>query len=82
MPVQVGGLSGVESLAAHQSSVYALTSDGTVWTWGSNHTGQPDDDTTMEASAPVRVTGLPDVESIDSNNHSAYALTTARTIWA
>jgi alpha-tubulin suppressor-like RCC1 family protein len=34
IPGQVVGLSGVKALAAKESTVYALKSDGTVWAWG------------------------------------------------
>ena len=65
-PVQVkdpndpsGYLSGVEAIAAGSSHSLALKSDGTVWAWGNNFSGELGDRTTTDSSnKPVRVSEL------------------------
>src|SRR5215216_1533446 len=39
-PAQVPGLSGVTAISAGTTSVIALKSDGTVWMWGFNGSGE------------------------------------------
>jgi alpha-tubulin suppressor-like RCC1 family protein len=56
--VQASGLSGVISVAAGGNQTIALKSDGTVWDWGYNVTGQLGDNTTTDSHVPVQVSGL------------------------
>lgn len=62
LPVQVSGLTGVADIAAgntqdlaHPSHSLALKSDGTVWAWGSNSSGQLGNGTTTDSETPVQV---------------------------
>ncbi len=56
--MQVSGLSGVVAIAGGYVHSLALKSDGTVWAWGSNYSGQLGDGTTTNRSTPVEVSGL------------------------
>gem|GEM_PF-1092115 len=55
-PIMVSGLSGVTSAAAGQDGhSIALKSDGTMWSWGYNNTGQLGDGTLTNRLTPVQV---------------------------
>jgi alpha-tubulin suppressor-like RCC1 family protein len=61
-PVPVFGLSGVTKIFAHNGShTGALKSDGSLWTWGSNGSGELGDGTTITRNSPVQVIGLSNV---------------------
>lgn len=53
-PVQVSGISDVESITAGALHTVALKKDGTVWTWGCNTSGQLGDGTGTNRLTPVQ----------------------------
>ena len=57
-PVQVSGLSSVETIASGDRHAITLKSDGTIWAWGFNDDGQLGDGTTTNSATPVQVSGL------------------------
>jgi alpha-tubulin suppressor-like RCC1 family protein len=57
-PVQVTNLNQVAAIAAGASHSLAMKSDGTVWVWGRNQSGQLGIGSTNNVSAPVNVSGL------------------------
>ncbi|MEW1813048.1 cutinase family protein [Pseudarthrobacter phenanthrenivorans] len=83
LPVQAAGLTGIQKITSDSTtwSVYALRSDGTVWTWGDNHNGQLGNGTTTNSSVPTPVSGLADVKNISVNLYSVVALRTDGTVW-
>ena len=54
-PVYVPGIPEAVSIAAGDNHSLALASDGSVWSWGSNNTGQVGDGTTVDRLSPVKV---------------------------
>ncbi|HEY9053396.1 MAG TPA: hypothetical protein VIO60_01115 [Rectinemataceae bacterium] len=52
-----GGL-GVAAIAAGADHNLAIASDGSLWAWGANSSGQLGDGTTVDKYTPVRVAGL------------------------
>jgi alpha-tubulin suppressor-like RCC1 family protein len=56
--VRTTGVSGVVEIGNGRLHSLAIESDGSVWTWGLNSTGQLGDGTTTNRRAPVRVAGL------------------------
>jgi len=94
-PGDVGFLTGVSSISAigdsaTNTSVFALKSDGTVWSWGYNAFGQLGDNTTTQRSTPVQVKGvggsgyLTGVSALSESNSSntMYALKSDGTMYA
>ncbi|HQN77474.1 MAG TPA: hypothetical protein PLP45_04185 [Syntrophales bacterium] len=93
-PVQVKGpggagfLTGVTAVAAGWLHSAALRSDGTVWAWGCNGSGQLGDDTMTDRWTPVQVKGpggagfLADVTAVEAGFHCMLALKGDGTVWA
>ena len=91
-PVQVIGEDGEEHLtdivaiAAEGHSV-ALREDGTVWTWGSNDSGQLGDGTTEDRDTPVQVVApngdgvLENIVAIAAGRFHTMALEQDGTVW-
>ncbi|WP_211764141.1 RCC1 domain-containing protein [Kutzneria sp. CA-103260] len=79
VPVQVQGLSGVTQIAPG----YALKSDGTVWSWGSNaHSRLGNSGDSAFVPFPVPVVGLTGVTAIAGDETNGYALKSDGTVWA
>jgi len=66
LPIQVPGLSSVVAVAAGSGSNHSLAvkSDGSVWAWGANQSGQLGDGTTTNRSRPMQVPGLTGVVAV------------------
>jgi len=75
-PVQVALLTDARSIASGEAdNGYAVTSDGSVWSWGWNPHGQLGIPTTTGQSAvPVQVLGLTGVTQVTGYFHGAIAL--------
>jgi len=93
VPTQVEGLTDVQALATMQAydkeerrhysvSIFALKSDGTAATWGSNEYGQLGDGSVEDRWNPVEVVGLVDAISIVVIYRSVFALKSDGTVWA
>jgi alpha-tubulin suppressor-like RCC1 family protein len=55
LPVQITGITGVSRIGAGSLHSVALTTDGSVWAWGTNSWGQVGDGTTITRLSPVRI---------------------------
>ena len=61
----------------------ALKTDGTLWTWGSNLTGQLGDGTTTNRNSPVTTVGAGTTWSqVDGGKYHSVAIKTDGTLWA
>jgi len=89
-PVQVLSLSDAISIAAKNNQSFALKSDGTVWAWGANASGQLGNDSTTSQPLPVQVkqsvggiiSDLMDVVAIAAGTNHTLALKANGTVWA
>lgn len=73
-PVPVGGLSGVQAIAAGYYDGLALLGDGTVRAWGENGYGELGDGTETERPAPVAVSGVSGASAITASDYTSFAL--------
>ena len=93
-PVQVKGVSGngwlsdVTAVTGGVRYAVALKSDGSVWAWGYNASGQLGDGTTTDRTTPVQVKGvdgigwLSDVVAIAAGGSHTVALKSDGSVWA
>lgn len=84
-PVQVRGLPAdkrVVAVATGLNHVLALESDGSVWAWGHNRSGQLGDGTKIDRPSPVPVKGLADVRAIGAGDALSVALQSDGTVLA
>ena len=82
-PVQVPGLTGVVvAVAAGYAHSIAVKSDGSVWAWGSNDSGQLGDGTRTNRSSPVQVPGLTSVVAVAVGDAHSIALKSDGSVWA
>jgi alpha-tubulin suppressor-like RCC1 family protein len=86
-PAQVPGLTDVTAVSARGTFTLALKSDGTVWSWGSNHITETDgsslgglgDGTNKQHNSPVEI--IKDVKKIAAGIAHALVLKNDGTIW-
>jgi alpha-tubulin suppressor-like RCC1 family protein len=88
-PSQVVGLTGVVTIGAGTEVGYAVTADGTMWSWGDDYwgtlgTGAPctEPNNGCQTNVPVQMTGLTGAVEIDSSNGSTFARKADGTLWA
>ncbi len=84
-PAPVQNLSNVVQIATGMegtaSACFALKSDGTLWSWGSNGYGQLGNGTNTSQNLPVQVKNLTNVVQIDATDHTVCALRSDGTVW-
>lgn len=81
-PNQVGSLTNWISVSACTTGVgFAIKSDGTLWAWGNNNTGQLGLGDTTNRSSPVQVGALTNWLRVSGGSYSAYAIKTDGTLW-
>ncbi|MBI4494743.1 MAG: IPT/TIG domain-containing protein, partial [Chloroflexi bacterium] len=81
-PVQVSGLGGVAAMAGGDLHSLALASDGTIWAWGLNSSGQLGDGSTTSRRTPVQVSGLSGVVAVAAGSAHSLALGSGGTVRA
>jgi len=69
-------------LQERNAHVVALSSDGTIWAWGSNQFGQLGDGTTTDRRTPVQVRGISSVTQVAAGAGFTLALRDDGTVWA
>ena len=82
-PVQVGLLTNWKSVSCGEFGfMVAVKTDGTLWSWGSNDSGQLGDATTIDKSSPVQVGLLTNWESVACGYNHTIAVKTDGTLWS
>ena len=82
IPITVAGLSNMIEVSAGFTHSLALKSDGTVYAWGTNHSGQFGTGAFTDSFVPVRSLGISDVAAIATPMYSSVALKRDGTVWA
>jgi alpha-tubulin suppressor-like RCC1 family protein len=83
MPAQVLDLFNITTIAAGDSHMLALASNGTVWAWGNNFGGQLGIGQSGNlTNHPVQVLGLSNVTAIAAGANHSLALKNDGTVWA
>ena len=82
-PVPVSGMAtNVVQLAGGFHFNVSLRSDGTVWAWGNNSSGQLGDGTRQSSSVPVQVHGLPaGIVQVTAGLNHAGAVASDGSVW-
>ena len=80
-PIQVGTLSNWLSVFAGDSHCIAIKTDGTLWGWGYNASGQIGDNSNVRRSSPVQVGALTNWQTISGGTGLTRAIKTDGTLW-
>ena len=82
-PVQVGSLS-TWSIISSGSSYFSssIKTDGTLWTWGYNFSGELGQNKTIYKSSPVQVGALTDWSKVSAASDFCVSSKTGNTIWS
>ena len=82
-PVSVSGLSGVTitQLSGAAGSSLALQSDGTVWGWGYNTSGEVGDGSTTQRTSPVHLSSLSGIVAVQAGYTHSSAIKSDGTVW-
>lgn len=73
-PAAVAGLSGVTAVASGYFHSLALKSDGTVWAWGGNASGELGDGSNVDRAVPAQVAGLSGIVAVAAGRAHSVAL--------
>jgi len=81
-PVQIGALTTWSSVACARYASFAIKTDGTLWSWGQNNTGQLGQGDKTYRSSPVQVGALTTWAKLGAARFAAFAIKTDGTLWA
>ena len=81
-PTQIGTDTDWVKVSVKRYHTLAIKSDGTLWAWGGNNSGQVGDGTTENKSAPVQIGTDNDWSDVITSHYSSYALKANGTLWA
>ena len=82
-PIQVGALTNWAQVSASSGShTAAIKTDGTLWTWGFNTSGQLGQNNTVVTSSPVQVGALTTWAQVSARGNWTAAIKTDGTMWA
>ena len=79
-PAHAAAFTGFTRVAVGGDFTCARKSDGTVWCWGLNNSGQLGDGTTTNSTRPVQVSGITNATQVAAGSVSACALLSNGTV--
>ncbi len=82
IPLPTAVIANITAIAAGYFHSLALQSNGTVWAWGANGSGQLGNGSTSASATPVSVSGLIEVVALAGGNDHTLALKNDGTVWA
>jgi alpha-tubulin suppressor-like RCC1 family protein len=80
-PVQIGALTNWAQVAAGGGHTLCVKTDGTLWAWGRNDSGQLGQNNTISRSSPVQVGALTDWTQVSANDRQVACVTTAGSLF-
>ena len=82
-PIQVmtGGNWSIISNSSYNNAVAGIKTDGTLWVWGYNASGQLGDNTTIDKSSPVQIITGGTWRSVDSMASNMAGIKSDGTLW-
>ena len=81
-PIQVGSLTNWKQVAAGHDHTAAITTNGTLWTWGRNNYGQLGNNTINYFSSPIQVGTLTNWKQVACGDNFTASIKTDGTLWA
>ncbi|MEO7098703.1 MAG: hypothetical protein ABI162_05035 [Luteolibacter sp.] len=82
VPTQIGVASDWQTVAAGESHNLAIKTDGTLWSWGTNYSGQVGNGTTTAQTSPIQIGTLSGWKSIAAGSEHSLAVRTDGSLWA
>jgi len=82
-PTKIAGLSSVRAVVSSENNAFAVKSDGTLWAWGSNDSGQLGNGarTFGDHPVPAQVGGISNVVSVTAGFTFVFAVKADGTLW-
>jgi alpha-tubulin suppressor-like RCC1 family protein len=81
-PVQIGALTNWSTITSNTVHGCAITTSGTLFSWGRNQAGQLGSNTILNRSSPVQVGALTDWSSVSCGGYFTTAVKTNGTLWS
>ena len=81
-PVQIGTATNWASISANFAQTIAIKTDGTLWAWGANTTGQLGDSTTTQRPSPVQIGTANNWAGVSAGGNHTIAIKTDGSLWA
>ena len=81
-PIRIGSATTWQSVAVGGSHTVAVRTDGTLWAWGNNNSGQMGDGTNTDRTSPVQIGSETTWQSVAAGDYHTLAVRTDGTLWA
>lgn len=81
-PQQIGTAKNWQTIVTGHGYTVALKTDGTLWAWGNNFSGQLGNGTTFDKNIPTQVGTASDWQTVVAGMHHTVALKKDGTLWA
>ena len=81
-PMQIGTATDWDSVSTGKYHSMAIKTDGTLWAWGFNSSGQLGDGSTTNKNVPVQIGTSTNWKSVSACNNFTLAIKTDGTLWS